>query len=292
MIYQPVQQPDGHYICSPTPSIEELQKYYQEEFFESEKPGFINDSAKEVRDNDSDFYNTQYSIFSKLLGLDKSDFHVDLGCGYGHYLEYLSTYYPNLSLQGCEVYPEAANYIEQIKGAVFKQIDLNTLSNLSECIRKASTISMINTLEHLQDPKKFLRECRSSLRADAKLLIQVPNDFNPIQIAAVSQLGLDQWWFCPPRHVSYFSPTSLSSCIKSAGLVVKDLVTTFPIDMFLIAGLNYRNDPMLGRKAHEMRLLFETNYCNANGLDSLIHLYRTFATAGIGREIIAVVQSA
>jgi SAM-dependent methyltransferase len=290
MNYRPVREPEGYFSCSPTPSIVELQKYYQEEFFQSEKPGLINDSAKEVRDTDSDFYNIQYSIFSSLLDLSKCDLHVDLGCGYGHFLEYISKQYPRVRLQGCEVYPEASHYVEQINAAIFKQIDLNSFSNLSDCVNGATSVSMINTLEHLRDPRYFLEKCKECLTPNTKLLIQVPNDFNPIQNAAVSQLGLDQWWFCPPRHVSYFTPTSLISCVETSGLIVSDLITTFPIDMFLIAGLNYRTDPALGRQAHNMRLAFETNYSSANGLEALIQLYRSFAAAGIGREIIAIVQ--
>lgn len=291
MNYQPFLEPEGYYRCDPSPSNEDLQKYYQEEFYQGEKPGFVNDSAKEVRDSDSNFYNLQYSIFSSLLCLSNTGCHVDLGCGFGHFLEYIASFYPGLRLRGCEVYPEAAEYVESIKSASFKQIDLNTLSNLKECVENASSVSLVNTLEHLRDPIMFLKGIKKHLNPSSKLLIQVPNDFNPIQNAAVKQLGLDEWWFCPPRHVSYFTPASLSACVKSAGLIVSDMITTFPIDMFLICGFNYRDSPKLGREAHNMRTLFEANYSKANGLDGLINLYRNFSNAGIGREIVAIVES-
>lgn len=290
MDFHPELAPEGFYRCKPIPSIDELQKYYQEEFYQAEKPGFINDSSKEVRDNDSNFYNLQYSMYCSLLPIQVSSLHADLGCGYGHFLQYIANVFPKTKLRGCEVYPEAAEFVESINNATFESIDLNTFSNLKECVDQASTISLINTLEHLRDPVLFLKEVKKSLAPNAQLLIQVPNDFNPIQNAAVSELSLDQWWFCPPRHVSFFTPSSLKSCVESVGLKVVDLVTTFPIDMFLISGLNYRAEPSLGRKAHQMRTQFESNYVKANGLDALIHLYRTFAIGGIGREIVAVVQ--
>jgi SAM-dependent methyltransferase len=290
MDYVPELAPEGFYRCNPIPSSDELQKYYQEEFYQAEKPGFINDSSKDVRDTDSEFYNIQYSIYCNLLSLGDSKFHSDLGCGYGHFLQYIANCFPNIKLRGCEVYPEAADFVECINNTSFESIDLNNFSNLKECVAQASTVSLVNTLEHLRDPVLFLHEVKNSLAPKTKLLLQVPNDFNPIQAAAVSQLSLDQWWFCPPRHVSYFTPKSLRSCVESVGFEVVDLITTFPIDMFLISGMNYRIEPALGRSAHQMRTEFEANFVKANGLGSLIHLYRSFATGGIGREIVAVVQ--
>lgn len=286
MQFKPSKEFEGFFRCSPIPSTNDLQKYYEEEFYQSEKPGFINDSSKQVRDSDSSFYNLQYAIFCSILGVGSSNLHVDLGCGYGHFLEYIKTQFPQVKLRGCEVYPEAAKYVEQLPSASFKRIDLNTLSNLKECVEGASSISIINTLEHLLDPIYFLSECRKVMGSESKLLIQVPNDFNVIQKAAVEQLGIDEWWFCPPRHVSYFSPAGLATSVENAGLKVLDIITTFPIDMYLISGIDYRSNPKLGREAHKMRTTFESNFVASNGLDSLIDLYRNFSRAGIGREIV------
>lgn len=291
MNYQPILNTSGFYSCSPKPSVEELQKYYEEEFFQAEKPGLINDSSKKIRDTDSDFYNLQYQIFSHMLNTANSSIHVDLGCGYGHFLEYISQNNPNIKLRGCEVYPESSHFVNQIPRATFRQIDLNYFSNLDSCLENATSSSLINTLEHLQNPLDFLRECKKFLPSGSRLLVQVPNDFNPIQETAVKQLDLDQWWFCPPRHISYFTPSSLKQVIMESGLIVEDLITTFPIDMFLIAGINYRKNPSDGRKAHSMRTLFEDNYAKTHGIEGLIALYRHFAEAGIGREIVAIIKA-
>ena len=60
--------------------------------------------------------------------------------------------------------------------------------------------------------------------------------------------------------------------------------------MFLLCGLNYREDPSLGREAHKMRTLFEKNYISTHGLDKLLDIYRNFAQANIGREIIIILS--
>ena len=63
MKYSPKEIFKGYVTTEPTPSVEELEVYYREEFYQSEKPDQINDSSKEIRDRDAIFYNLQYSIF-------------------------------------------------------------------------------------------------------------------------------------------------------------------------------------------------------------------------------------
>lgn len=281
---------NGYITTSPTPTSKELETYYKEEFYQSEKPNQINDSSKEIRDRDAVFYNLQYSIFSEVLDLNNSSSHADLGCGYGHFLQFISNSFPEKNLYGCEVYPEASNFVESINNTQFLLFDLNNMEKCFNLLSDCKTYSLINTLEHLQDPNKFLNQIYESMNKNDKLLLQVPNDFNPIQESAVKELNLDEWWFCPPRHISYFSPIGLKNLCEDVGFKCLDLLTTFPIDMFLLCGINYRNDPKLGREAHKMRTLFEKNYINTHGLNGLLKIYRNFAVSNIGREIIIVLN--
>ena len=281
---------EGFITSTPLPSKKELEIYYKEEFYKSDKPAQINDSSKEIRERDSNFYNLQYSIFSHLLDLQGTKAHADLGCGYGHFLKYISDIYPDKKYYGCEVYPEASEYIESIKNTTFIEFDLNNMNKCFDLLGDCTTYSLINTLEHLYDPKLFLDEIYLSMNLGDKLLLQVPNDFNPIQKSAVKEMNVDQWWFCPPRHISYFSPLGLRNLCEGSGFKCDQIVTTFPIDMFLLCGINYREESNLGRKAHSMRTLFEQNYINTHGIEGLLNLYKNFANANIGREIIIVLS--
>lgn len=287
-LFNKINDRNGSTRCDPLPTEDQLSQYYKEEFYQSLKPFQLNDSSLEVRDRDKDFYDIQYGIFAKLLDFNSSETlrHIDLACGYGHFLSYISSNFPGIQLTGCEVFDESAPYVRRISNASFERIDLNSFRNFNQFIGKSSSISLINALEHLRKPEEFLTACFDNMNSGSKMLIQVPNDFNPIQKASVDQLDLDEWWFCPPRHITYFNPSSLSLLCKNIGFSVSDLITTFPIDLFLLSGLNYRKDNTLGRKAHEMRLTFEINYTATHGLTGLIALYRNFAASSIGREII------
>lgn len=290
MKYIPSEVFDGYITTEPLPTAKELETYYREEFYQSEKPNSINDSSKEVRDRDSVFYNLQYFIFFHFLNLKASKSHADLGCGYGHFLQFINQENKKIKLYGCEVYPEAVDYVQSINNSKFLLFDLNNMGECFNLLKDCETYSLINTLEHLQNPNLFLEEIYKSMNKGNKLLLQVPNDFNPIQKSAVKELGLDEWWFAPPRHISYFSPTGLKKLCEDVGFNCLDLITTFPIDMFLLCGLNYRKDPNLGREAHIMRTLFEKNYVNTHGIEGLINLYRNFALNNIGRELIILLE--
>tara|TARA_B100001939_G_scaffold159287_1_gene137613 strand:+ start:109 stop:996 length:888 start_codon:yes stop_codon:yes gene_type:complete len=290
--YRQTKTSNDYIVCDPLPTEDQLAHYYKEEFYQALKPNQINDSSLEVRDRDKVFYDIQYGIFCTLLGLDQSPDlrHVDIGCGYGHFLDFISNNYPQVKLMGCEVFDESREFVSRIPGADFNLLDLNDFNNFSELLANSSSISLINALEHLREPDQFLRSCFEFMPKASKLLLQVPNDFNPIQQSCVDQMNLDEWWFCPPRHISYFTPSSLASLCNHIGFNIDDLITTFPIDLFLLSGINYRNDPSQGRVAHNMRLTFEKNYSASHGLSGLLSLYRHFAHAGIGREIVIVLS--
>ena len=63
------------------------------------------------------FYDLQYSIFANLLDLEScpKGIHVDMGCGYGHFLSYLADNFNNVELIGCEVFGESAQYVKKSK---------------------------------------------------------------------------------------------------------------------------------------------------------------------------------
>lgn len=74
-------------------------------------------------------------------------------------------------------------------------------------------ITVWDVLEHVPDPQAFLRLCRSLLRADGYLFLNVPDlDSWPARI-----LGA-RWPLLLPEHLNYFNRASLSFCAERAGL--------------------------------------------------------------------------
>ena len=146
---------------------------------------------------------------------------------------------------------------------------------------------MINVLEHINNPEKVLKNIHKNLiHKNGSLILQVPNDFNVIQKIAVEKNSCKEWWFAPPQHISYFSPQSLENLLSECGFKEITTFCSFPIDMFLLMGKDYINDPSLGREAHLSRHEFEQSFKKYGKMNELKNIYKSFSKAGIGREII------
>ena len=91
MKYTPKLSKYGYYYADPTPTEEEIKKFYEEEFYQKPKAS-INDSALEVRERDSEFYDYWYNFYLDLIPNNLKENPaslLDLGCGYGHFLSYV-----------------------------------------------------------------------------------------------------------------------------------------------------------------------------------------------------------
>ena len=286
MKYTPKLSKYGYYYADPTPTEEEIKKFYEEEFYQKPKAS-INDSALEVRERDSEFYDYWYNFYLDLIPNNLKENPaslLDLGCGYGHFLSYVKNNSKISSLTGVEPFPEFLEFVESmdIEGYV------STLESFTDSPpKKFDTVTMINVLEHINNPQAVLKNiAKNLLNKGGSLILQVPNDFNVIQKIAVEKNSCDQWWFSPPIHISYFSPSSLKRLLKVCGFTKIETFCSFPIDMFLLMNKDYINNPDLGRQAHLDRLEFEKSFLNFNKTDELKNIYKSFSQAEIGREII------
>ena len=144
-------------------------------------------------------------------------------------------------------------------------------------------------LEHIVDPHMFIQNVRSVLAPGGLIAIQVPNDYNPLQLMAQQTLHIPKWWVVPTHHINYFSFDTLRKLLKKNGFSIVDSLATFPMEFFLLSGSNYVKNPTLGRKCHIQRKVFEQNLYR-NNPEMLNRLYRNFARMGIGRECIIIAK--
>jgi SAM-dependent methyltransferase len=147
-------------------------------------------------------------------------------------------------------------------------------------------IVLLNVLEHIPDPATLLIEVIVALAPGGLLVVRVPNDFNPLQEAAQRELGGPPWWVVAPDHVNYFDHASIGALIEGIGLQIVERSADFPMELFLLMGDDYRDDPEVGRRAHQRRrrveLALEPETRRAIG--------RAWAAAGIGRNALVVAR--
>lgn len=266
----------------PIPTEDNLLNLYKNEFFQKIKP---DDIKKE--DLESEYWKTTYDdkLFSVKNFLGKSGHFLDIGCGSGSLL--LRAKELGWEVFGIEPSQIAAKYAEN-KGLsiiedFFQNIDFSSLG-------KFDVIHMKNLLEHTPSPVKILEKCKSILSDQGILIIEVPNDFNPLQDIAQKILNKPMYWIDPPVHINYFNFNSLSTLLESNSFKILLKESTFPLEMFLLMGNNYLGDGVIGKKKHIERMQFEKNLIESKKNDLKRNIYKHFADMGIGRSQIIYAQ--
>jgi 2-polyprenyl-3-methyl-5-hydroxy-6-metoxy-1,4-benzoquinol methylase len=288
-----VQHPEfGFFQVIPTPSPEEITRFYAEEFYSSKYKAF-NNSALEVQETDQAFHDGHREDIAQqirhLLERELSELSVlDIGCGWGQTLKYLAD--RGAACAGFDPAQEAVAYVQSC-GIESVCAGMERMDVFGD--RRFDVVMLMNVLEHLADPVQVIQEIkRTVLRPDGLLIIEVPNDFNDFQKAARELHGLQEWWVAPPAHLNYFSSYSLSAVLKGCGFDVRELEASFPLELFLLMGDNYVADRQTGRLCHEKRMAFERNLRDLGKTSVLRSFYKALADVNLGRQVIAYAMNA
>ncbi len=202
---------------------------------------------------------------------------LDVGCSGGLLLKYAAAHHWHS--EGIEpsefATAEARQHGSTVHRGLYQEIEL-----------PPATFDVVHSkllLEHIPDPAGFFAWAARLLRPGGVLAVHVPNDFNPLQLAARDELQLHDWWVAPPFHLNYFSFGSLERLLERCQFSVVGRDATFPMEWFLLMGENYVIDDELGLWAHRRRMKLEQR------LEELaqrraMHAY--LAAQSLGREAI------
>jgi len=137
---------------------------------------------------------------------------IDLGCGRGALLGCLSGLYglPAERLLGVDFRNALAVPVP------FRPADLNRLEDgaLADLAGGAGFLFCTHVLEHMLDPRAFLRGAATLLASDGHLYVEVP-DFEGVDPATLHHLPLVN-----PQHIHYFTARSLRLLVESCGFSV------------------------------------------------------------------------
>ena len=76
-----------------------------------------------------------------------------------------------------------------------------------------AVVTAFDVIEHLLDPVGFARQVRGWLRADGVLVLTLPN----VASFAARVMGSSWFYYAPPDHVHYFTPTTIRRLLDLAG---------------------------------------------------------------------------
>lgn len=261
----------GFWKVSPPPAEEFLSSFYSQQY-QCPSPSFHDELYVDlIKRRAPDVYGQKARV-------------LEIGCGNGDKLVAFKA-------EGFETYgfePGTADYdLCTSKGLfVFNQpFD----PGLAKSHGPYSIIVLANILEHLPHPEEMLEQVHPILDSSGLLLIEVPNEFNAFQEVFLSKTNERRWFFSPPDHLNYFTPTSLSQLLTDKGWAPRHWTTRFPMELFLLMGRNYVGEPTLGRAAHLERVEFEKSFLGGNE-EILWRFYEALAKVELGREIIVICE--
>jgi SAM-dependent methyltransferase len=282
----------GYRRLEPMPDASEFERFYESEYYDLLRKGGrapelrrLLAGGEEAERERRWLRETLYADITVALEASGSGKRVlDVGCGQGELLHWLGEH--GFEPRGIEPSDDAAA-IARERGLDARTMTLEELL-AAEPRETYDAALLLNVLEHVPDPAAMLRGIGELLEPGGLLYIRVPNDFNPLQLAAREKLGARQWWVAVPDHVNYFDVASLCSLCRQLGFEPVDVQTDAPMELFLLMGLNYIDDPEIGATCHEQRVEAELSM----PADLRRELFRSFAASGIGRNVRLLVSKA
>jgi len=275
----------GFAHIKPLPSEDDLAAFYRDNFYTVEKPDYLAASTADAEWLSVSF-GQRYAQFEKLLGRSSGRV-LDIGCGPGDFLKEGDE--RGWTVTGVEPSIHASEFARQ------RGLDVYT-SMFDPDIFKGQApfdiIHMSEVLEHIVDPAKLIEQASHLLAPGGLVCVSVPNDFNGFQACLTEQKGFEQWWVVPDHHINYFTFDSLEALLQSAGLVPCHRTTNFPMEMFLLMGDNYREDPALGKQLHGKRKAFDIALSRHENGENLRLFYEALGAAGLGRLAIVTARKA
>lgn len=276
----------GFYELKDKPNQQSLNEYYSKIYYQSNKGLY----AKSYTDEEIEYFRNRleekFLVVSKFFKTKKPYSFLDIGCGEGWALDY----FKNKGWQVTGI--DTSNYgCKQFNPHCLKNLIVKDLSQGIEALNKKNEkfdlILMDNTLEHLLDPLNLLKQLKNIINNNGFLIIEVPNDFSPLQNYLLANHYVDSpYWIAIPDHISYFSKQGLKNLCKATQWRPFFFMSDCPIDINLLnKNTNYVKDKSLGKACHKARIAIE-NLLHSISPTKKNKLYFAMAELGFGREII------
>lgn len=103
--------------------------------------------------------------------------------------------------------------------ARFVRADLNAA--LPPSLRDFDAVMAVEIIEHLENPRHFLRQCRAGLKPGGTVVLTTPNLVNPVSRVQFMIDGQFPWFrdydYTLSGHITPITPWVLEHCIREAG---------------------------------------------------------------------------
>lgn len=186
-----------------TMSSEDLNVYYSNDFGGNrhEEGQLVNAFVNEV-------------IIQRMIDFDKGMNILDVGTGYGFFIDGLKKKFGIDSVVGVELSRQEAEYGREQLGLTMYS---TTLMETGLPHKSFDLVCAFEVIEHTIDPISFLKELEIFLSPKGKLIIVTDN----FESKVVKSLGAGWPKWIPHIHISHFSPKSIEFALKQTGFKIE-----------------------------------------------------------------------
>ncbi|MEW5946866.1 MAG: class I SAM-dependent methyltransferase [bacterium] len=287
----------GFGFAWPRPRAEELEVIYDEAFDEKSEGGIwsgelTRENPKGKRSGMDTFrteereYRRRFDLIRRFVPAERGAL-LDVGCAAGFFVDYVRR--QGWRADGLDV----SGYNARLAREYF-DLDIIqkpfTKSGIPE--ESYDAVIMRFILEHSLDPFGDAAEAHRVLKPGGILFVHIPNEFNFLQTVATRLVVKERWWFAVPHHLNFFTPRSLEKLLARAGLRLRHLTTTFPVELFLLLGVNYVKNPERGKVVGKTVSFIDRLSEDYPFVESAVEKFyrRLLNRYGVGRTILAVAK--
>lgn len=213
--------------------IEESKRIYDEYEVYHQAEG--KDQKIYLSNYDGDRSQLIYQSLENNIFSDKGDL-LEIGCGNGNFLQNFQKSNGSWNLWGSELNDSNKELINELPNTTFHSGDLDDLD------KKFDFIVMIHVLEHIINPRDFIKNLKSKLKEKGKIFIQVPNletSFFDILIA---------------DHCSHFTFDSIKILFEQEGFEIVNSEEVINKEISLLVQLS-KGDSKIDIKKDNLNLL-------------------------------------
>lgn len=137
---------------------------------------------------------------------------LEIGSGNGDNLNYLRKY----TKESIGIDKDILS--DSVKENTKLAIDFDTFHDLYPN-EKYDFIYAIHVLEHINDPRDFIKKIISHLNDNGKVVLELPSTDEPLYTIYKSKAFISQYWF--PYHVFFYTPETLNKVLEIYNIKIK-----------------------------------------------------------------------
>ena len=192
-------------LINPQPSDEALAKIYDSNYFLlAESPG----GKGHVSELKKATARTYLRLLEKYRSPEGKRL-VEIGCGEGDFLKEAAL--QGLDVTGVEFSPHACETAGRNLGDP-NRVLCGTIERLKGSAASYDLVVLLDVLEHVRNPARFLEQARSLLKPEGVLFLVTPN-----LDSWSARILREKWMEFKEEHLFYFNPATLQTLLFQAG---------------------------------------------------------------------------